>query len=75
MVLVNSIITAVLLAGSSLAHNTHSPSDGPRIKRDLDHCSAKLKARGHEERVIAKRAELAHARREERALAHGMFSR
>ena len=40
-------------------------------KRDITHCSAKLKARGVEQRTIERRSEILRAEREKRGLPTG----
>jgi hypothetical protein len=40
-------------------------------RRDLSHCSAKLKARGFEQRIIERRSEILRSEREKRGLPTG----
>lgn len=42
-------------------------------RRDLSHCSAKLKASGYEQRIIQRRAEILRSEREKRGLPTGTF--
>lgn len=69
---------AAFFASTAIAHPGHDHSaeiaarsaylQKSTTKRDLSHCSAKLKARGVEDRSIKRRAEIAGKERAKRAL-------
>lgn len=63
------VAVAAIMADSVIAHHSRprDMSTNP-IKRDLEHCSAKLEARGHTKRMENRRAEQAQFHREKRGL-------
>ena len=63
------VTVAAILADFVIAHHSHprDMSTNP-VKRDLEHCSATLEARGHTKRMENRRAEQAQAHREKRHL-------
>lgn len=76
MQLTNTLLVA-LLAGASTAHPGHSITEELQERRDflaktkvrdLSHCSSKLKARGMEDRNIARRKQQVEAARAKRGL-------
>lgn len=63
------VAVAAILVDFTSAHHSHprDMSTNP-IKRDLQHCSTKLQARGHTKRMENRRAEQAQIHREKRHL-------
>ena len=63
------VAVAAILADSVIAHhNRPRVMSTNLIQRDLEHCSAKLEARGHTKRMENRRAEQAQLHREKRGL-------
>lgn len=87
MVHFKNILASLALASTAAAHPGHDPREEalerrayydsvPRTKRSLSHCEAKIKARGLEQRSLARRDALATNMRQKRGLpaAMGNFS-
>jgi hypothetical protein len=81
MHLLTPAIAAAILAASVTAHpgHDHAAEMAERAaftkfsKRDLSHCAEKIKARGIEQRAIARRAATAKSMREKRGMVGGMY--
>lgn len=67
------LLTTTLLLGQAIAHPGHNVEEEAlerraflkHSKKDLSHCSAKLKARGVEARALERRAAAVHGLRQE----------
>lgn len=78
-----SLITVAILTGSAFAHpgHDHAGEAAERAaftkfsKKDLSHCAAKFKARGLEQRSIARRTATAQKARAKRGINSGMVDR
>lgn len=79
MVYFKNALVSLALAGAVAAHPGHNPREEalerrsyldsvPQTKRSLEHCAAKLKARGIEQRSLARREALASSARQKRGL-------
>ena len=74
-----TIVTAGLLASFALAHPGHDVAHEAaeraagmkHTQKNLDHCSAKMKVRGVEQRTVNRRAALLKSEREKRGLVVG----
>ena len=74
-----TFVTAALLASFAFAHPGHDVSHEAaeraagmkHTKKNLDHCSAKMKVRGVEQRTVNRRAALLKSERGKRGLAIG----
>ena len=78
---ITSVVSVAILATAITAHpgHDHSAEMAERAaftkfsKRDLSHCAEKMKARGLEQRAIARRAATARKARVKRGLTSGMY--
>ncbi|KAG9858487.1 aromatic compound dioxygenase, partial [Aureobasidium melanogenum] len=79
MVCLKTIIASLALASFAAAHPGHDPREEalerrsfynsvPPIKRSLNHCEAKIKARGLEQRSLSRREALTTSARQKRGL-------
>ncbi|KAH0351827.1 aromatic compound dioxygenase, partial [Aureobasidium melanogenum] len=79
MVCLKTLVTSLALASITAAHPGHDPREEalerrsyynsvPATKRSLSHCEAKIKARGLEQRSLARREALATNARQKRGL-------
>lgn len=77
MQLISTLVATSVLASNVLAHpgHDHYAEMAERAafmqtsKRDLSHCAAKMKARGFEQRSVARRAAVAKDARKKRSIA------
>jgi Skp family chaperone for outer membrane proteins len=83
MQLITSLAVAAILASNVIAHPGQSALEMRQeiaeraefmkhSKKDLSHCAAKMKARGIEQRAIARRTAMAKDARKKRGIATGM---
>jgi hypothetical protein len=83
MQFIASLIAAAALASNVVAHPGHDIQEEIAeraaymqfAKKDLSHCSAKLKARGMDKSNVARRAALARNARKKRSIQEGQSSR
>lgn len=80
MQLITPFIAAAILASNVIAHPGQSSLELRQemaeraeflkhSKKDLSHCAAKMKARGLEQRAVARRAAIAKTERKKRSIA------
>jgi hypothetical protein len=79
MQIITPLVAAALLVSNVVAHPGHDiraemaerAAFMQTSKRDLSHCAAKMKARGLDKRIVARRAAMAKDARKKRSVAAG----